>query len=211
MKKIISLIIHNSAIYDFIYNMPCTNDNKDYSLNLIFDNNNNLIEIYYNKFNNSDINIDINNSYEDTFNGTSSQWTKSSDVTTLVNWKKYAKNWSEFCTLFPNLKFNNSLVEVSNSGGTNKQSNLSLNTNKINTTTPNLFGPFNKCFHWGASEIYSSWTGWANAYTYVEFYLWHDDNNIYWQYAAYNGSSFCAESPWCKIVLESCTIHNIMN
>lgn len=72
VTKIIDLIIDNKDIYNFIYNLPFNISDKNYSLNYIFDKDNNLIEIYYNKFKNDNITQNVNFNYTTNYNGTDS-------------------------------------------------------------------------------------------------------------------------------------------
>ncbi|WP_425380861.1 hypothetical protein [Spiroplasma endosymbiont of Polydrusus pterygomalis] len=114
--KIIDLIIDNNEIYKLIFNVGekedkiiFTNNDKNYSLNFVFDNDNNLIEIYYNKWNNININkIDINGEIINQ-RWTGDVWTEYSDDVLnfkLLNWSKYAKSWNEFITIYPKFEFN---------------------------------------------------------------------------------------------------------
>ncbi|WP_400254943.1 hypothetical protein [Spiroplasma endosymbiont of Cleonymus obscurus] len=88
--------------------MPFSNDARDYSINYIFDKDNNVIEIYYHKFNNTNLSKNINIFNSQSFDGTNSWEDFKSENYTLINWTKYAKRWEEFCLLWPSLSFNNS-------------------------------------------------------------------------------------------------------
>ncbi|WP_425380839.1 hypothetical protein [Spiroplasma endosymbiont of Polydrusus pterygomalis] len=67
IKTIINLIADNN-IFKFISSSPLLQNIKDYSLNFIFDNDNNLIAIYYQKWNVQDITQNMNYHYQQDFN-----------------------------------------------------------------------------------------------------------------------------------------------
>ncbi|WP_425382695.1 hypothetical protein [Spiroplasma endosymbiont of Melieria omissa] len=59
-NEIINLIVDKEKVYKLINELPFSNDARDYSINYIFDKDNNLIEIYYHKFNNTNLSKNIN-------------------------------------------------------------------------------------------------------------------------------------------------------
>ncbi|WP_425382697.1 hypothetical protein [Spiroplasma endosymbiont of Melieria omissa] len=50
ITKIIDLIINNKYVYNFMLNMPFSNDDTSYAISYIFDHNNNIIELNYNHY-----------------------------------------------------------------------------------------------------------------------------------------------------------------
>ncbi|MBP1526488.1 hypothetical protein [Spiroplasma endosymbiont of Dactylopius coccus] len=50
ITKIIDLIINNKYVYNFMLNMPFSNDDTSYVISYIFDHNNNIIELNYNHY-----------------------------------------------------------------------------------------------------------------------------------------------------------------
>ncbi|WP_339041306.1 hypothetical protein [Spiroplasma endosymbiont of Apeira syringaria] len=123
VTKIIDLIIDNKYIYNFIYNLPFNISDKNYSLNYIFDKDNNLIEIYYNKWNADPVTKNLNYKYSDSYNGTSSNNGYTSDTKIIFNdWTKYANNWTDFTNIFSTITFdNNSFISAVIPGGTDKK------------------------------------------------------------------------------------------
>lgn len=76
-NNIINLIVENTNIFNFIKNSPLFLNIKDYSLNFIFDNDNNLVAIYYTKWNVQNITQNINYHYKEDFsNINKNNWSK---------------------------------------------------------------------------------------------------------------------------------------
>ncbi|MBP1526490.1 hypothetical protein [Spiroplasma endosymbiont of Dactylopius coccus] len=69
---IINLISNNNNIFNFIYSAPMNVNDKNYSINYIFDKDNNLIEVYYNEFDKSNIENNLNYKWNDSYNWFSS-------------------------------------------------------------------------------------------------------------------------------------------
>ncbi|WP_342273967.1 hypothetical protein [Spiroplasma endosymbiont of Phycita roborella] len=170
VTKIIDLIIDNKDIYNFIYNLPFNISDKNYSLNYIFDKDNNLIEIYYNKWNADPVTKNLNYKYSDSYNGTSSNNGYTSDTKIIFNdWTKYANNWTDFTNIFSTITFdNNSFISAVTPGGTDKKSNMSVATKNITETITIQF----KVYSHDSVFLY-----WATLAIWIN--IWHDDHNVY--------------------------------
>ncbi|WDA54741.1 MAG: PQQ-like beta-propeller repeat protein [Spiroplasma endosymbiont of Drosophila atripex] len=191
--------------------MSFSNDARDYSINYIFDKDNNLIEIYYHKFNNTNLSKNINISNSQSFDGTNSWEGFKSKNYTLINWTKYAKTWEEFCLLWPSLSFNNSYIKLTNPNGPITNNNLSLMTNKINSSVPEYQDPImwvnNDTFNFMIKNEF--WLWFATDYIHLQLCIWHGNNDIYYQYVGFNSSSYCASGSSYDIKLDSITFHNL--
>ncbi|WP_339042881.1 MULTISPECIES: hypothetical protein [unclassified Spiroplasma] len=177
-NNIINLIVENNNIFNFIKNSPLFLNIKDYSLNFIFDNDNNLVAIYYTKWNVQNIKQSINYHYKEDFsNINKNDWSKNSDQQIILNWTKYAKNWEQFSQLYPKFNFNNSKLSINNMGTYKENNNLTGDTNNI-TTNKNikyeLQNPYNVV---AISDLIIQ-------LPIIELYVYHDDNNIYYQWNA---------------------------
>ncbi|WDA54431.1 MAG: hypothetical protein PPFGHCPK_00876 [Spiroplasma endosymbiont of Drosophila atripex] len=177
-NNIINLIVENTNIFNFIKNSPLFLNIKDYSLNFIFDNDNNLVAIYYTKWNVQNINQNINYHYKEDFsNINKNDWLKNSDQQIILNWTKYAKNWEQFSQLYPKFNFNNSKLSINNMGTYKENNNLTGDTNNI-TTNKNikyeLQNPYNVV---AISDLIIQ-------LPIIDLYVYHDDNNIYYQWNA---------------------------
>lgn len=77
---------------------------KNYSLDYIF--NNNLVGVYYNNWNNNNIQSSINQHASSNFGD---DWwgyeAWSSDNIKLLNWKQYTNTWDEFKLVYSKLSF----------------------------------------------------------------------------------------------------------
>ncbi|WP_174479949.1 hypothetical protein [Spiroplasma endosymbiont of Danaus chrysippus] len=180
LNKIINLIVKNNKVYDFIKKLSFTNDDKNFSLNFIFDNNNDLIEIYYIEWKKiTNIQNNINYHFYDNFNGFVSSWTDESNIYSIINWTKYAKTWNNFIRLYPNFIFNDSELLITYINGNNKLSNLSNSTVNINNEKTPLF------------FLENNYDGGSGSFQRIKIilYIWHDNQNIYWQWYGYNYSS----------------------
>ncbi|CAB1054188.1 hypothetical protein [Spiroplasma endosymbiont of Danaus chrysippus] len=177
-NNIINLIVENTNIFNFIKNSPLFLNIKDYSLNFIFDNDNNLVAIYYTKWNIQNINQNISYHYKEDFsNINKNDWAKNSDQQIILNWTKYAKNWEQFSQLYPKFNFNNSKLSINNMGTYKENNNLTGDTNNI-TTNKNikyeLQNPYNVVI---ISDLIIQ-------LPIIDLYVYHDDNNIYYQWNA---------------------------
>ncbi|MBP1525773.1 MAG: PQQ-like beta-propeller repeat protein [Spiroplasma ixodetis] len=214
-NEIINLIVDKEKVYKLINELPFSNDARDYSINYIFDKDNNVIEIYYHKFNNTNLSKNINIFNSQSFDGNNSWEDFKSENYTLINWTKYAKRWEEFCLLWPSLSFNNSYIKLTNSNGPVINNNLSLMTNKINKSIPEYIAPpfndpvvlNNDTFNFKFENNF--WIFMAQNRIHIYLCIWHDDNNIYCQYAGHNSSQFCASGSSYDIKLDSITFHNL--
>ncbi|WP_339046020.1 hypothetical protein [Spiroplasma endosymbiont of Colias croceus] len=170
--KIVDLIVDNKDIYNFIYNLPFNISDKNYSLNYIFDNNNNLIEIYYNKFKNDNITQNVNFNYTTNYNGTDSTNVYNSEQKNIFsNWTDYAKSWDDFTTLFPSISFdNNSFISAGDSSQSTQKHNIKISTKDITEAIDNSAKIDNNFsvsgFMW-------------HAYINSSVFIWHDSSGIY--------------------------------
>lgn len=177
IKTIINLIVDNNNIFKFINSSPLLQNIKDYSLNFIFDNDNNLIAIYYQKWNVQDITQNINYHYHQNFNNINEHDWSANDKKNILNWTRYAKTWEQFVQLYPNFNFNNSKLSITNMGINKENTNLAGNTNNIttnNNTKYQLQNPYNVT---AGSQIIIQ-------IPIIDLYVLHDDNNIYVQWNA---------------------------
>lgn len=176
IKTIINLIVNNN-IFKFISSSPLLQNIKDYSLNFIFDNDNNLIAIYYQKWNVQDITQNINYHYQQDFNNIKNHDWSANDNKNILNWTRYAKTWERFVQLYPKFNFNNSKLAINNMGTAKENTNPTGDTNNIttnNTTKYELQNPFDVT---SGSEIIIQ-------IPIIDLYVLHDDNNIYVQWNA---------------------------
>ncbi len=181
-KTIINLIVGNNNICKFISSSPLLQNIKDYSLNFIFDNDNNLIAIYYQKWNVQDIIQNINYKYQQDFNNIKNHDWSANDKKNILNWTRYAKTWEQFVQLYPQFNFINSKLAINNMGTNKENTNFTGDTNNI-TTTNNI--------KYELQNIYSTIV--FNEYiiqtSVIDLYVLHDDNNIYIQWNALVTSS----------------------
>lgn len=177
-NNIINLIVENNNIFNFIKNSPLFLNIKDYSLNFIFDNDNNLVAIYYTKWNVQNIKQSINYHYKEDFsNINKNDWSKNSDQQIILNWTKYAKNWEQFSQLYPKFNFNNSKLSINNMGIYKENNNLTGDTNNI-TTNKNIKYELQNPYKLVAiSDLIIQ-------LPIIDLYVYHDDNNIYYQWNA---------------------------
>ncbi|WP_338973985.1 hypothetical protein [Spiroplasma endosymbiont of Tricholauxania praeusta] len=88
-------------------------------------------------------------------------------------------------------------------------------TNKINKSIPEYIAPLfndpvvlnNDTFNFKFENNF--WIFMAQNRIHIYLCIWHDDNNIYCQYAGHNSSQFCASGSSYDINLESITFHNL--
>lgn len=192
-NKIVNLIYNNNDIYKFINNSPLSSQNREYTLNLIFDKNNNLIKIYYYKWNNISFEINTSYSFHKIFNGTGSTDNNTSGVFNLINWSRYYNNWDNFTKAYPKILFtNNSQIKIGYPDGDKNISNLTINTQQINNTTPEYkkitIGDENvpmydelisNTYNFYLENSYSNFLASANIWLHVCF--WRDNQNIYYE------------------------------
>lgn len=177
MKSIINLIFNNNNIFNFINSSPLFQNIKYYSLNFIFDNDNNLIKIYYPKWNVQDITQTINYHYNQDFSNINSHDWSTNDKKNILNWTRYVKTWKQFVQLYPKFNFNNSKLTIDNMGTNKENSNLSGDTSNITTdkkTKYELQNPYSMTV--GTEFILQL--------PIIDLYVLHDDSNIYVQWNA---------------------------
>ncbi|WP_308149393.1 hypothetical protein [Spiroplasma sp. AdecLV25b] len=108
--------------------------------------------------------------------------------------KKYTNNWDDFIKLYSTFAFgNNSYLQVKN-GNTGSQnfSNLNDNTNYIKDKQPADLSNGDNAYYndWNSDDYYKFRVekDYDNGYYWSQMcfalYLWHDDNNIYYQISA---------------------------
>lgn len=181
VKKIVDLLIDNNNIFKLLSNVPTGQQELycNYSTNYIFDDQNNLIEVYYwNNKSNAVGNISYH--YNQSF---SSDYSTTSQTFTLLNWKHYANNWKDFTSLYPNFMANPDssgwtsamFLTIGYQGGMNPQQqvrdNFSSNTNKITSQEKDLvFNLHIKGYECGVE-------GDAN------LYIWGDNTNLYYKWS----------------------------
>ncbi|WJG71462.1 hypothetical protein [Spiroplasma ixodetis] len=171
------IVTKYDSVYKFINTLPFGNDDKNYSMNYIFDDKQNLIEINYEKFDNKDIEKPINYSFNDWYSGFNSQKEDSSNVYTLLKWSDYTKDWDTFCSIFSNFYFDkNSFLKVSASYGETDAAKLVSKTKNIKTyqEKENNNSIFTVNLNWGSWYI-------GNQIR-VDFNIWHDNENIYFKW-----------------------------
>ncbi|WP_425381485.1 hypothetical protein [Spiroplasma endosymbiont of Polydrusus pterygomalis] len=203
---IVNLIINNQEIYNFLYNSPMQLTAKNYSLNWIFDKNNNLIEIYYNKWSNTNNapNDKINYSFSDWYAGTSIA-TDNSNAYNILKWSDYARDWNTFANMYPTFAFSNSYFEASTSTGIKSSPTLSSNTAKIEQYK----NPGNANVLFFAYINTKNGGSWGTEIA-LNLDLWHDNNNIYFQWYCFLNSSF-GRNTYANIKLNNINFYNIMN
>lgn len=177
INVILDIIVSNDSVYKFINKLPFGNDDKNYSINYIFDDKQKLIEINYEKFDNKNIEKTINYSFNDWYSGFNSQNTVSSNMYTLLKWSDYTKDWDTFCSVFSNFYFDkNSFLTVSASYGETDAAKLVSETKNIKTyqEKENNNSIFIVNINWGSWYI-------GNQIR-VDFNIWHDNDNIYFKW-----------------------------
>jgi len=228
IDQIITLMNKNDNVFNFIANMPFTieSTHKNYTMNYIFDNRNHLIAIYYQKWNNIDnLSVNTNDSAMaiagDDGNYGYDSWC--SNITTITNWKKYANSWNDFITIYPTFGFSlNSYLQVyNNKSGIAKLTTLSDKTSVIKNKQPLDLNVIDNAYQydWDSSDYYKfcvekdytddgrSWSQMMSA-----IYLWHDDQNIYYQFSAVLAVHIVAsQGNNYEYKLDNCTFNNIMN
>ncbi|WP_174481020.1 hypothetical protein [Spiroplasma endosymbiont of Danaus chrysippus] len=179
---------------------------KNYSLNWIFDKSNNLVAIYYNNWKNTNniINDKINYSFSDWHNGTSIA-TDNSNVYNILKWSNYARDWNTFTNMYPTFSFINSYFKVSTSTGIESSPTLATNTAKIEQYK----NPGNANVLFIAYINTKDGGGWGIEIA-LNLDLWHDNDNIYFQWYCFLNSSF-GRMTYVNIALNNINFHNIMN
>ncbi|WP_425381882.1 hypothetical protein [Spiroplasma endosymbiont of Melieria omissa] len=205
-SNIVNLIIDNQNVYNFLNKSPLTLTTKNYSLNWIFDKSNNLVAIYYNNWKNTNniINDKINYSFSDWHNGTSIA-TDNSNVYNILKWSNYARDWNTFSNMYPTFSFINSYFKVSTSTGIESSPTLSTNTAKIEQYK----NPGNANVLFIAYINTKDGGGWGTEIA-LNLDLWHDNDNIYFQWYCFLNSSF-GRMTYVNIALNNINFHNIMN
>lgn len=111
------------------------------------------------------------------------------------------------------MSFDNSFIKINNIAGLQVINDLTLNTNQINTNIPNWFDQnnhlLNDTFSFNVSLVYIQFL--VSSIMELNLCIWHDDVNIYWQWALHTESTFCSESSSFEISLKSLTFYNVMN
>ncbi|MBP1527360.1 MAG: hypothetical protein H9Q65_05065 [Spiroplasma ixodetis] len=190
VNNIINLIITNNVFYNFINQTPMcdgtSNLYKNYSLDYIF-NNDKLVEVYYNNWNNDNIESNVNwhdsNNFGDDWWGYDACW---SDPIKLINWKQYTNSWEQFKSVYSKLSFDsNSYLKAKNgiTGNWDTNNNLNANIGDIKDTAVSLNSIDDVVNSFNSSDYYKIYAqagafsddGWTN----TALYLWHDDNYIY--------------------------------
>ncbi|WJG70262.1 hypothetical protein [Spiroplasma ixodetis] len=139
-SKIINLISTNNNIFNFIYSSPMNINDKNYSINYIFDSNNNIISIYYTKWNNDNLVSNINVKTYESYSGNNDYGMWYYGPTTVIsNFTQDGKiaSWKDFITIYPTLTFDdNSFFSVYCQYGKDQYSGskLSIDTSKIDTS-----------------------------------------------------------------------------
>ncbi len=179
---IVNLIINNQEIYNFLYNSPMQLTAKNYSLNWIFDENNNLIKIYYNIWNKNNIENNLNYDWSDSY----SWWSNdNSETYKLLKWTEYSKNWDEFLKIYPTFKFNQSFLSLSSGSQTTSENvtesfSNNSNTNKIlnNQGSGNTNSLYHLHIYMGHDNSQYPVDGYAD----LNLNIWHDNENIYFKW-----------------------------
>ncbi|WP_339039471.1 hypothetical protein [Spiroplasma endosymbiont of Andrena trimmerana] len=211
---IINLISSNNNVFNFIYSAPMNVNDKNYSINYIFDKDNNLIEVYYTEFDKSNIENSLNYKWNDSYNWFSSNYSDYSNTYTIVKWTDYASDWNTFTNKYPTFIFAaNSYLKVSTGSG--KEDYKSLNSQ---VTTTNIKTNQQKDIDNSIFQVnISTWPPYDPNYpggvgTAIDIYLelWHDDNNIYWKWHIMT-ATFLGSTSYSDIKLNNITFNNIMN
>ncbi|WP_425381525.1 hypothetical protein [Spiroplasma endosymbiont of Polydrusus pterygomalis] len=204
---IVNLIINNQEIYNFLYNSPMQLTAKNYSLNWIFDENNNLIDIYYNTWNKNNIENNLDYYWSDSYS-----WSNDNSGTyKLLKWTEYSKNWDEFLKIYPTFKFNQSSLSLSGGSQTHSEdvsesfSNNS-NTNKILNNQGS--GNTNSLYHLNIYMGHDSSQYPVDGYANLDLNIWHDNENIYFKWFFTRSGDGTAD---ISIKLVNINFINIMN
>ncbi|WP_342276353.1 hypothetical protein [Spiroplasma endosymbiont of Nebria brevicollis] len=192
-SSIINVVATNADAYNLIAN-ALLSDGKNYSINYIFDNSHNLIEIYYNEFNKSNIENNLNYKWNYSYSWFGSD-SPNQDV--LIKWSDYAKNWDLVTKIFPTFNFNNNsylkLILL------NDKRNIyfpSANaTNKVKSNQESFY-------NFSLSDSFGRYHYNAN----FNLNIWHDNDNIYYKWALnYNGKTNL------NVNLNNVIFFNVMN
>ncbi|WP_425377357.1 hypothetical protein [Spiroplasma endosymbiont of Aleiodes alternator] len=209
-SKIINLISSNNNIFNFIYSSPMNINDKNYSINYIFDSNNNIISIYYTKWNNDNLVSNINVKTYESYSGNNDygMWYYG-PKTVISNFTQDGKiaSWKDFITIYPTLTFDdNSFFSVYCQYGKEQYSGskLSIDTSKIDTSYN-----FNHNF-WSVSVNHDGGIFGAHVEIKADAQIWHDDHNIYISYRWYEYSKFATEGAFFSTTLNQSSFINIM-
>ncbi|WP_308150095.1 hypothetical protein [Spiroplasma sp. AdecLV25b] len=192
MSSIIKVIATNDNVYNLITNISSI-DGKNYSTNYIFDSNNNLIQVYYYKWDNNEKTKEIGYSWKKDYRHESPYNSSSSYL--LFNWQPYAKNWNEFVILYPQFNLSlSSLFIQSDDGHQNDLQQLSANTDKILTNDNN-------------SVFEAKVSNGSDKSATLDLYIWHDSENILFKWIYYAHNCSCLIS----ILVDKSVFENLMN
>lgn len=208
ITKIIDLIINNDNIYNFIYTAPMKVTDKNYSLNFIFDNTNNLVDIYYNKWNKDNIENNLDYNWNDSYSFSSSD---NCNTYNLLKWSSYSKNWDDFLKVYPIFKFNQSYLTLSGGAQTHSESvteSFATNNNTNNILTNQGSGNTNSLYHLHIYMGHDISEYPVDGYANLDLNLWHDNENIYFKWFFTRSGDGTAN---ITIKLVNITFINIMN
>jgi len=212
IDRMVTLMNKNNNVFNFIADVPfhIGLEYKNYSMDYIFDNDNNLIEIYYHHYYFNDYHKTINYHYSMWYNGTSSQNNYCSPTFIIFNfWNSYAANWNDFACAYPTLLFDNnsSLSVVCYLYGADQKVGAQLTT-KTSQITSHL----DKYSFFHESHLYHNGGDFgAQINLMARIYLWHDDHNIYLVFNLAESSTNCLEGSNIALDLNNCTFTNTIN
>lgn len=173
-NNIINVIASNNDVYKLVCDAirsGASNSNKNYATNYLFDRNNQLIEIYYTEFNNTNVENCLNYKWNDSYFWFSSD---SFNQYVLIKWSAYAKNWDLFTEIYPTFNFSdNSYLKLRLEN--DKSSNINFSSpNATNNIKSNQESLYNLDLIVSYGRYYYD----AN----FNLNIWHDNDNIYFKW-----------------------------
>lgn len=181
-NSIINVITNNSDVYKLLcdaIHTGASNLNKNYATNYIFDDKDQLIEVYYTQFNKTNIENCLNYKWNDNYSWFSSD---SSNQYILIKWSAYAKNWYLFTKIYSTFNFsNNSYLKLILEN--DKSSNINFSSSKVTNSIKNNQESLYNLY---LSDSFGRYHYNAN----FNLNIWHDNDNIYFKwFLNYNGAT----------------------